>query len=55
MQFIKRSSEYFLFFVDWIDSHIGCGGGHSDGCDRVWAGKALPNLFKIVGGGEDQF
>ena len=55
MQFIKRSSEYFLFFVDWLDNHIGRGGGHSDGCDWIRPPKTLPNLVAFMGGDEDRF
>ena len=52
MQFIKRSSEYFLFFVDWLDNRIGRGGGHSDGGDRVRSTKILSDLFKNLGGAQ---
>ena len=52
---IQRSSEYFLFFVDWLDNHIGRGGGHSDGCDWIRSRKVLSDFLKNVGGGQDRF
>ena len=52
MQFIKRSSEYFLFFVDWFNNHTGCGSSSSDGGDRVRSTKILSDLFKNLGGGQ---
>ena len=55
MQFIKRSSEYFLFFIDWLVNHTGSGGDYSDGCDCFWIAKALPDIFKVVGSGQGHF
>ena len=55
MQFIKRSSEYFLFFVDWFDDYFGRGGGTSGRCYWLRSSKALSNLDKDLGGRKKYF
>ena len=51
----KKSSEYFLFFAEWFDNHIGRGGRPSDRCDRVRSTKILSDLVKVLGGSERYF
>ena len=55
MPFIKSLFEYFLFFVDRLDSYIGRGGGYSNYLDWIWAAKTLSDLLKDLGGSQGHF
>ena len=51
---LKGSLSTFIF-VDWFNNHLGCCGSPSDGCDRVWTAKVLPDVVEDVGSDKNIF
>ena len=52
---LKGRLSIFFNFLDYLDDHIGRGGGHPNGRDWVWIGKILSDLVAIVGCGQKHF